>query len=270
MKNTNLRPFKGYLNLYKMNYISKIVLYCTILSIASCVNYKKTLYFQGTQDQVKAPDPKMKYGLRSGDVILVKLFAPDPVSSEMFDIGTKGNSMVSPASLYMNGYSVNDTGYVDLPLAGLTYVKGYTLDQVDSVLSVKVKEYFSYFTLEVKLGSFKITTLGEVNMPGVHYIFNNKCTIFEAIAWAGDATDIANKHKVKVVRKMPDSTDRVYHLNLTDFSVYESEAYYMQPNDMIYIQPQRAKTISKNIQYVSLAFASISMLILLTNYVNTH
>jgi polysaccharide export outer membrane protein len=253
-----------------MNHFYKIVLFGTILSFASCVNYNKTLYFQGTQDQVKAPDPKTRYGLRAGDVILVKLFAPDPVSSEMFDIGAKSSSMVSPGSMYMNGYSINDSGYVDLPLAGLTYVKGYTLDQVDSVISIKVKEYFSYFTLEVKLGSFKITTLGEVNTPGVHYIYNNKCTIFEAIAWAGDATDIANKHKVKVVRKMPDSTDKVYHLNLTDFSVYESEAYYMQPNDMLYIQPQRAKTISKNVQYISLAFASISVLLLLTNYVKTH
>jgi polysaccharide export outer membrane protein len=254
-----------------MNHLYKIVLYvCTILSFGSCVNYSKILYFQGDQNQVSAPDPKTTYGLRPGDIILVKLFAPDPVSSEMFDIGTKSTVQVTPGSMYMNGYSVNDSGYVDLPLAGLTYVKGYTLDQVDSVLSIKVKEFFSYFTLEVKMGSFKITALGEVNFPGVHYIYNNKCTIFEAIAWAGDATDIANKHKVKVVRKMPDSTDKVYHLNLTDFSVYESEAYYMQPNDMLYIQPQRAKTISKNVQYVSLVFASLSVLILLTNYVKTH
>jgi len=76
-----------------MNYTHKIVLYGAIfLSIVSCVNYKKTLYFQGSQNQVKAPDPKTIYGLRPGDVILVKLFAPDPVSSEMFDIGTKNNN----------------------------------------------------------------------------------------------------------------------------------------------------------------------------------
>jgi len=248
-----------------MNYLFKLLIYSSILSFASCINYKHTLFFNGDQTQATPPNPATTYKLVPGDVFIIRLFTPDTKSAEMFNLNNQGSGAASPQAIYFNGYSVNDSGYVELPIVGNVYVKGYTIGQVDSVITKAASEYFTYFTLEVKLGSFKITALGEVKSPGVKYIYNDKCTIFEAVGFAGDLTDLADRSKVKVVRKIK-GVDMVYKVNLTDYSVYNSEAYNIQPNDVIYVKPQKAKVDSKNITYVSFGLSLISILFVIKTY----
>lgn len=239
-----------------------------IVCFQSCIGYKKTLYFQSDETEITSPDPMMKYTLRPGDIVMVKFVTPDSKSSEMLDIEARSSTSASPASIFMNNYSVDDSGYVDVPLAGKIMVQGRTIMQVDSIVTGLATQYFTYSTIDVKLMSFKFTALGEFKSPGYTYVFNNKCTIFEAIGLAGDMTDFANKHKVTLVRKTNDGKDLVYHLDLTAFDVYNSPAYYIWPNDVIYIKPQKAKVDSRNIQYITLGFATISTVLLLINFLN--
>ena len=242
-------------------------IFALLTLMTSCIGYKKTLYFQGTQTEVARPVAETNYKLQAGDIIMVKLFTPDTKSAEMLDQQSGSNVAVSAAGIYMNNHSVSDSGFVDLPLAGSVYVLGYTVKQVDSIVTERAKNYFTNFTINVKLVSYKFMALGEFKHPGYTYVYSDKCTIFEAISLAGDATDLANKTKVTVVRQSPGQPDKIFKVNLTDFSVYESEAFNIQPNDVIYIQPQKAKTDSRNIQYITLGFAAISSILLVINYI---
>ncbi len=254
--------------IYRFKRLQHFLFLLLILLLNSCIGYKKTLYFQSEETELTSPDPLTVYKLRSGDIIMVKFITPDSKSSEMLDVETRSTTSSSAAAIFMNNYSIDDSGYVDVPLAGKVFAKGHTIMHMDSVVTAKAQEYFTYSTIDVKLVSFKFTALGEFKSPGYTYIFNNKCTIFEAIGLAGDMTDVANKHKVTLIRKTPEGKDVVYKLDLTSYDVYTSPAYYIWPNDVIYIQPQKAKVDSKNVQYITLAFATISTLLLLINFVN--
>lgn len=243
------------------------MLVVTILFAAACTSYKKTLYFQGTVTELKAVDINNTYKLQPSDLLNIKIFTPDAKSSEFLDVD-KSMNQISPASLYFNSYSVNDSGFVDLPLTGKLYVQNYTLYQVDSLISIKAKEYFTYATVEVKLASFKFLALGEFKQSDYHFVYNDKCTIFEAIAIAGDATEFANKTKLQLIRTLPDHSKKVYHIDITNYDAFTSETFYIQPNDILYMQPQKSKVDSKNIQYVTLGFAAISSILLVINFIS--
>ncbi|MFN8416216.1 MAG: polysaccharide biosynthesis/export family protein [Cytophagaceae bacterium] len=242
----------------------------SILFFGSCISYQKSLYLQGNHpDTLTRPvSVSATYGLQPGDILKINFFTPDPKSAQMLDIEKENNGVANPANLYLNNTSVSDSGYIDIPLAGKIYVEGYTVLQVDSLLTIKAKEFFTYSSVEVKLAGYKFTAVGEFKKPGYTYVYNDRCTIFEAVALAGDATDVANKKKVVLVRPTPQGKDVVYHLDLTNYSVYNSQAFYIQPNDVLYIQPQKAKVDSKNIQYITLGFAAISTLLLAINFLN--
>lgn len=240
----------------------------SILFFGSCISYQKSLYLQGNHpDTLTRPvSVSATYGLQPGDILQINFFTPDPKSAQMLDIEKKNTNVANPASIYMNNTSISDSGFVDVPVAGKIYVQGYTVKQVDSMLTIKINELFSYATVEVKLAGFKFSAIGEFKQPGYTYVYNNQCTIFEAISLAGDATDLANKRKVTLIRHTNSGKDLVYHLNLTDYSVYNSPAFYIQPNDVLYIQPQKAKVDSRNIQYITLGFAAITTILLVINY----
>lgn len=234
----------------------------------SCVSYHKTVYFQNAPDTINTSVHKPNaYKIQAGDVLKINIATPDSKSSDMYNMNGGTSTATNAASIYVNNYSVTDSGYVYLPLIGSVLVKNQTVEQVDSTITTKAAEYFNYSTVDVKLVNFHFVALGEFKQPGYTYIYNDKCTIFEAIALAGDATDFANKKKVILIRTYPNKTEKVFKLDLTDFSVYTSDAYYIQPNDKIYITPQKAKVDAKNVQYITMAFAGISTLLLVINYV---
>jgi polysaccharide export outer membrane protein len=142
---------------------------------------------------------------------------------------------------YINGYSVSPDGEVDIPFIGQVYVQGLTLNEAHDVINTKVKELFSNYHLQVKLGGVRFSALGEFNRPGKHAVMQNQVTIFEAIALCGDLSAVANRKSIKVIRQYPEGS-RVHHVNLLDQSVIGSSFYFIQPNDVIYAQPlpQRA------------------------------
>jgi polysaccharide export outer membrane protein len=265
-KKTNLylnTYFASYMKFYFKFFFSLMLLY------SSCVSYKKTLYFQQIKDSTYAPKAiEQTYKIQYGDVLSIKILTPDSKSAEMFDISKSTTTTATPASIYLNNYSVSDSGMVHLPLLGGLLVQGKTIEQIDSMVTLKANEYFNFSSVEIKLASFKFVALGEFRTPGYTYVYNSRCTLFEAIALAGDATDFANKKKVVLIRKNEDGSERVFKLDLTDFSVYNSEAYYVYPNDKIYITPQKAKVDSKNIQYITLGFAGISTILLVINFIS--
>ena len=110
----------------------------------------------------------------------------------------------------------------------------------------------------------RVTILGEVESPGVHYFFNNQTTILEAISLAGDFTDFGNRKKVKLIRRTGNETHTVMlDLNKADF--VNTEYYFIHPNDLIYIEPIKAKGFDVGAQSVGIVLSVISTAALLAN-----
>jgi polysaccharide export outer membrane protein len=135
--------------------------------------------------------------------------------------------------------------------------------QVDSLITLKATEYYSHVSVDVKLASFKFLALGEFKKAGQCFVSNESCTIYEAIAIAGDADDYANNQKLQLIRTLEDGSKKIYRIDLTDYSSFNSDNYFIQPNDVLYLQPQKAKVDKQNITYLSIALSTLSLVLLI-------
>jgi polysaccharide export outer membrane protein len=233
-----------------------------LLLTNSCINYKKTLYFQGGQEVLAPPPIAQTYKLRKHDILQINISNPDAESPAVL-AADASMTQSSVADAYFKDYYINDSGCVELPIIGKLNLVGYTIYQVDSVITLKAIEYYSNVVVDVKLSSFKFVALGEFKTPGTCFVSNETCTIYEAISIAGDATDFANNEKLQLIRTLEDGSKKIYRINLTDYSSFTSANYYLQPNDILYLQPQKAKVDKQNAIYITIGVSTASILFLI-------
>lgn len=238
-----------------------VTVFSLLLLLNSCIGYKKTLYFQGDQQTLNPPNLNETYLIRTGDVLQIKVVTPDSESKNTLDVDPKQS--FGGENAYFNNYYVNDLGEIEISLIGKVHVAGYSIKHIDSMLTEKVQGYSNYATVDVKFASFKFLAMGEFSEPGQYFVANETCTIYEAIGIAGDATMFSNKKKVQLIRTCSDGSKKIYTLDLTDYSTFTSDNYFIQPNDIIYIPPQRAKTDKQNITVLSLGLSMVSVLLLI-------
>ena len=239
-----------------------------ILVFTSCVSNKKIVYFQGDikSDTIKSDKPT--YVLQPGDVLSIKVYTADPVISSFFNVEPiNQNTQANPGSLYLSGYSISDSGYVNIPIIGHVYLKGLTIEAAQEKLQKALATQVVDATVVVKFLSYKFSVLGEVKAPGLYYGYNNQITLLEAIGMAGDLTQFGNRKKIKLIRKT-ESGSVVYQLDLTDPALIGSDKYFILPNDAIYVQPLKALTARNNVGQATVIFAGISTLILILNFIS--
>ncbi|WP_018343046.1 polysaccharide biosynthesis/export family protein [Cytophaga aurantiaca] len=244
------------------------------LLAASCISIKKQTYFHGditTSSTDSFSNPIKYYQLRPGDILYIKIISVDPRLSAFFntDMGTSGgNVQVTPGNLYIQGYLVNDSGYVELPILGDIEAKGKTLNEVRADVTQQVNAMVSPSTVIVKFASFKVAVLGEVTRPGDAYFSNERVSILEALASVGDLTLTGKRSQIEVIRQHLDGSFERGILNLNDVNVVHSPYYFLQPNDIVYVPPTRTLASKFNLTNLSIAFAGISALVLILTYLN--
>ena len=210
------------------------------LLMSSCISMKKRVYIQNA-DESKSLSyviNKQEYKVSEQDIlyITVKSLSEATLSNNaQRQVGT--NDLL----FYLNGYSVSANGEVLLPVVGSVYVLGKTLEEVKSDLQVKVDVYYKDAIIDVKTSGIKINILGEVASPGKYTFYQNRVTIFDALSISGDLSDLANRQEVKILRHT-DGHVSVFKVDLTSDSILTSEFYFLQPNDVVYVEPLRAKT----------------------------
>jgi polysaccharide export outer membrane protein len=185
---------------------------------------------------------KKEYKLQVNDILDVeirsmneeadKLFRSPSLSGQAMQAGVQGGGDL----YYMTGFTVNDSGYVELPYIGKISVIDKTLEQAKAVIHEEVARLFKTFYLKVKLGGIRFSVLGEFNKSGKHVVLQNQVTIFEAIAISGGLTPLAKRDKIRIIRQYPDGT-RIHTVDLLNQSIINSPYYFIQPNDVVYAEP---------------------------------
>jgi polysaccharide biosynthesis/export protein len=241
-----------------------------LMILASCVPQKKIRYFQDKSDndttETVFKNPRSEdYKIQVADNLFVRLMSVDDKSSA-FDQMADATNVYQEEGIYLNSYGVDKEGFIEFPLIGKVKVENMTIQEIRDSLQVRVNEYVRNTTVIVKLTSFRVTMLGEFNRPGKYLVYQDKITIFEAIGMAGDLTDFARRHNALLVR-MTDNGYHSYRLDLNDQAIVESDFFYLQPNDLLYVEPVRAKAFAfNNFPYV-LVFTAITTGLLLMNYI---
>jgi polysaccharide biosynthesis/export protein len=249
-----------------------LILVVIAVSFSSCTSYKQMVYLQNIDSSSTEnffPKVRPDYKIQAQDILFIRVLTLNQDVSDLINSTPTNTSNLynNEASMYIFGYNVSDSGYVELPVLGKVYVAGETLDGAKEALSKRAAVYLKDATIVVKLISFKYSVFGEVLRPGVFYNYNNQLTVLEAISEAGNLTDYANRKKVLVIRPTSKGT-RTFRLDLTKKNILSSDGFYLLPNDMVYVEPIKSKTFRLNMPTVSLFLTSVSTLILILNYLN--
>ncbi|MDR9399746.1 MAG: polysaccharide biosynthesis/export family protein [Salibacter sp.] len=200
-------------------------------------------------DSIAFTYDRQEYRLQVNDIVDVKLSSPEEAIQNFFDVGAGGNQNQSARMAgggggdiyYMTGYTVSDSGNLELPVIGKVKAEGKTIPELKELLDAKMQEYFKEYFLQVRLGGIRYSTIGEFNAPGKYTILQNQVTIFEAIANSRDLTMVADRDKIRLIRQYPNGT-KVHTINLLDKDLINSPYYFIQPNDVIYAEPLPAKS----------------------------
>ena len=210
------------------------------------------------------------YKIKPYDLLLIKVNAFDGSTEEFLNREFKTENTYTrdidynPAALYFNSYSVDEAGYVHLPLLGDIEVAGLTTPQIKVKLDEAYLPYLKFASTSVKLSNSRVTVFGEVNKPGVFYLYNEKNTILDVISLAGDFTEFGNREKVKLIRLTKEGSETIY-LNLHRSDFIYTDYYYVKPSDVIYIEPTKGKSRDVSARFTAVVLSSISVAVLVAN-----
>jgi polysaccharide biosynthesis/export protein len=233
-----------------MRFNSFLFLFAAILALTSCVSTKQMSYLQeneGDLDSILQVQRLRKpYRIQVGDLLSIRVKALDQDIVGMFNpIGSENPNATTEEAVYFDGFTVDEHGNIRVPTMGEINVLGFTEKEVREKIEKKLlEEYFkaeANIFVTVKLAGIRYTTLGEIGQ-GSQVVYKNQVTIMEAIANAGGITDYGDREKVQIIRQYPQG-DEVHEVDVTEINIMKSPYYYIQPNDMIVVNPLPRKAL---------------------------
>ena len=239
---------------------------------ASCTPQNRLVYLQDKDGSGNnLPEFVGEYLIKPADILHIRVITPDPDAHVLFNMDDSRTTRTTTTgsgdvSMYIYGYTVNHQGIIQMPVIGDVEVAGLTVGSVQQAIQTRVDEYLVGATVSVKLANFSVTVLGEVKRPGNYYVYDNKFTIMDALGVAGDLTDYGNRN-VNVVRRSAEGSTFAT-IDITSRNAVSSELYYLQPGDLVYVEPLRAKRAGFAQFPFSVVFSAITTTLLLINFFN--
>ncbi|SHF43648.1 polysaccharide export outer membrane protein [Mariniphaga anaerophila] len=238
----------------------------------SCSSTKNIQMFQETRDvphEIYSPPapPEIRIepldnlyiSIKTLDEEVNRIFNPSNVGGSGYSSGTSSN-FGDPTSQYINGYRVSADSTIVLPILGKITFAGLSIKEAKERLRLRAEEFLREPTVEIKFLNYRINLSGEVRTPGVYYNYEGSLNIYDAISMANGITDYADLREV-IVKRQNDNKIYTHKVNLTDNSVYLSEVFYLQPNDLVYIPPDSLKRRRENSDTYGRFLSTISTLI---------
>lgn len=247
-------------------YRTLAVLAMTLL-LVSCGNARKFMYLNdmmpGEQYEVNLESATV---IHPNDRLDIKVSCKNPELAVPFNaqLGAyqvAADGSVRSAGVDANaGYRVDDEGYIVFPVLGKISVGGKTLKEVAENIEVMIEEgsYIKNPEVAIEFLNFKYTVLGAVNGKGTYTVDGDKVTIIEAIAKAGDLTMNARLDRIAVVR-MVDGKYQIFYNDIRTAEIFKSPTYYLQQNDIVYVEPKRKEVNGRALQYASLGVSILSL-----------
>jgi polysaccharide export outer membrane protein len=238
---------------------------------SSCITNREKLYLQGTVGSEIPQVTYHEYRLQVNDEIVFQLMTSDPATQKLYELNNLGgnNNIAGASSNRMLSFRILHDGMVLLPTIGNVPVLGLTIREAQKVISGKFKTLTPDAEVKVALSNNYYYVLGD-NGKGRFEQYKDELTVFEALAQAGDISIRGDKKHVKIIRKGPDGKDRIATVDLRQDSIFNSDYYYVQPNDVIYI-PTDSKVffgISSFGEFVSFIMTPVSLILATLTFFN--
>ena len=245
------------------------VVYTAVL-LTGCGSVKNIAYLQNSDD-IDFESSRYLYDARimPKDQLTISVNTTNPEASLPFNLLLQ-NSFTQGRTLNYGGgtlmpYLVDNEGYINFPIVGKLKVGGLTKSEAEKLVVDKIRPYLADAenpVVTVTMASYSVSVLGEVNRPGSFQVSREKITIFEALAQAGDLTIYGVRDRVKLIREDATGKKSIVTLNLNDANIINSPYYYLQQNDVVYVEPNKIKAQNSTVgQTTTLWLSGTSILI---------
>lgn len=180
---------------------------------------------------------------------------------------TNATAGIPSAGTAVTGFLVDKDGNVEIPILGVMKLSGLTSTAAKELIRQRATLYYKDPTIQVRFANYKITVLGEVTKPSTYTVPNERVTILDAISMAGDLTIYGKRENVLLMRENGDKKE-VVRLNLNSSKTISSPYYYLKQNDVVYVEPSKAKAAANNAPRIQLITILISITTLLVTIVS--
>lgn len=253
-----------------------LIIIAIMMTLQSCSSTKNFTYLRDVDQNEVISNLKAinmpVYTIEVKDNLFVSIISSNVEMNKLYNpavSGTQSSSFVQyegSANQYVNGFEVDGHGDINLPLLKKINVVGLTVEQIEQKIQSVASEYLKDVTVKVKLLSYRVTVMGEVKNPGVYYNFGKDFTVMNAISMASGTNDYAKLSKVLVLRQQAKEV-QTFTLDLNSKSSIYAEGFFLQPNDVVIVQPSKNKNILLKSPVITVFFSAVSSFLLLLKFV---
>lgn len=217
---------------------------CLVL-LASCTSPKEVLYLQDVVPlKQKAIDQKYEVFIHPDDLLAIMVNSKNPELAMPFNMPmvTYQVGSENPGQPRVLGYLVDTNGVINFPILGELQVEGLTRSQLTDLIQRRLieEDLIKDPIVTVQFLNFKISVMGEVAHAGSFSISGDRVTLLEALSMAGDLTIYGRRDRVAVIREKDGQRTVLFH-DLRSSDIFESPCYYLQQNDIVYVEPNKAR-----------------------------
>jgi len=242
-----------------------------LVALATSCSAPKNVAYLWNSNEVDLSQSEYLYDAKimPKDVLTITVNTVNPDAAAPFNLTVPTSFNNQSRSTYsqpiLQTYLVDNEGTIDYPVLGRIKVGGLTKRECETMIHDKIKPYLNAAEnpiVTVHMSSYSISVLGEVNHPGSFQVAREKINILEALAQAGDLTIYGVRENVKLIREDANGKKQIYHINLNDANLLTSPYYYLQQNDIVYVEPNKVKARNSSIgQSTTLWISATSILI---------
>jgi len=256
----------------KNNIFYLSILTVLLISITSCKTREKLVYFQNGvsgSDSSIVNTSNYTPTFKKDDLLSIVVTGDNPEAAIPFNLPvsltsraiSSGYSGGNPERI---GYLIDENGNVNMPFLGAIQLSGLSRLEAVSLIESKLSVYINHPIVNFQILNYKITVLGDVARPGTFKVPNERITLLEAVGLAGDLRITGSRKNVLVIRDT-DGVKKEYRIDLTSSDLFNSPVYYLEQNDMVYVEPSStARSRSSLLVTTSGIFISLTSLILTT------
>lgn len=246
-----------------------ILILLAAVSIISCTSSRKVVYFNGVKDNtfygISKTDDVL---IAPNDILSINISSLNPDASAIFNPDKESSTRtttVTGSNTERGGYLVSPEGYIQMPVLGKIKAAGFTKEQLRNTITKTIldQKLLKGPLVEIRFLNYEVTVLGEVGKPTVITVPSEKISMLKAIGLAGDLTIFGKRDNVLLIRE--ENGNRVTrHINLTSPEFLNSPYYYLEPNDIVYVQPNKARISQSTMwpQMVPIILTSLSVAVI--------
>tara|TARA_R110002050_G_scaffold44166_1_gene105354 strand:- start:202 stop:975 length:774 start_codon:yes stop_codon:yes gene_type:complete len=252
--------------------IKRLLFVFGIILFASCVSKKDIIYFQNDAIDQENVSNSYKTIIKPDDLLNITITALDIEAVRPFNLAavtyaTSSNSAIGVAQ--QQSYLVDTNGEIDFPVLGKLKIGGLTRDETINLLKSKLSpDYIKEPNVNIRIANYKISVMGDVQRPGSYNIPNERITILDALALAGDINISGQRNNILIIREEENKKVQ-YRVDIRSNNLLTSPVYYLQQNDVVYVEPnyariQSASANSNTSLVISISSVLIAIITILT------